>query len=106
MRATKWAPLIGAAMVLAACGGDKPAPTKEEVLALKGDPVNGKAIISMCFTCHKVGRQGVDFGPELTQFGKTQPPEVIVAAVVLVDNHVRYEGGRRTSLWSAKSPMI
>jgi hypothetical protein len=30
MRAMKWAPVIGAAMLLAACGGEKPAPAQEE----------------------------------------------------------------------------
>lgn len=30
MRAVKWAPVIGAAMMLAACGDNKPAPAKEE----------------------------------------------------------------------------
>ena len=30
MRAMTWTPLIGAAMMLAACGGEKPAPAKEE----------------------------------------------------------------------------
>jgi hypothetical protein len=30
MHGMKWAPLIGAAMMLAACGGEKPAPAQEE----------------------------------------------------------------------------
>ena len=30
MRAMKWAPVMGAAMLLAACGGEKPAPAQEE----------------------------------------------------------------------------
>jgi hypothetical protein len=30
MRAMKWAPALGAAMMLAACGGEKPAPAEEE----------------------------------------------------------------------------
>ncbi len=30
MRATKWAPVMGAAMVLAACGGEPQAPAQEE----------------------------------------------------------------------------
>jgi putative membrane-bound dehydrogenase-like protein len=73
-----------------------PAPTNEEVLGLKGDPVNGKAIIAMCFTCHKVGRQGADFGPELTAFGKTQPREVIVDAILHPSKEIShgYEGTR------------
>jgi hypothetical protein len=30
MRGTKWAPLIGAAVMLVGCGGEKPAPAQEE----------------------------------------------------------------------------
>ena len=30
MRGTKWAPMMGAAMMLAACGGEEQAPAKEE----------------------------------------------------------------------------
>ena len=30
MRGMKWAPVMGAAMMLAACGGEKPAPAQEE----------------------------------------------------------------------------
>ena len=33
MRATKWAPVIGAAMMLAACGGETQAPAPEEAAA-------------------------------------------------------------------------
>jgi putative heme-binding domain-containing protein len=58
--------------------------------------VKGKAVIAMCFTCHKVGRQGVDFGPELTQFGKTQPREVIVDSILHPSKEIShgYEGTR------------
>ena len=35
MRALKWAPVLGAAMMLAACGGEKPAPKAEAAEALQ-----------------------------------------------------------------------
>ena len=35
MRAVKWVPVIGAAMMLAACGGDEPAPREEAAAALE-----------------------------------------------------------------------
>lgn len=53
-----------------------------EVLALTGDAKAGQAAVAVCFQCHKVGAQGVDFGPDLTAFGKTQPREVIINAIV------------------------
>ena len=35
MRVVKWAPAMGAAMILAACGGDEPAPREEAAAALE-----------------------------------------------------------------------
>ena len=76
--------------------GAPKAPTNEEVLALTGDVQRGQAAIAACFTCHKVGKQGADFGPELTQFGKTQPREVIVDAILHPSKEIShgYEGTR------------
>lgn len=76
--------------------GAPKAPTNEEVLALTGDVQRGQAAIAACFTCHKVGKQGADFGPELTQFGKTQPREVIVDAILHPSKEIShgYEGSR------------
>ncbi|EDY16385.1 membrane-bound dehydrogenase domain protein [Chthoniobacter flavus Ellin428] len=71
-------------------------PTNEEVLALTGDPQRGQAAMTVCLTCHKVGKQGADFGPELTQFGKTQPREVIVDSILHPSKEIShgYEGTR------------
>ena len=57
-------------------------PPMAEILALNGDPVAGKASIAVCYSCHKVGKEGLEFGPELTQFGKTQTREVIINAIL------------------------
>jgi putative membrane-bound dehydrogenase-like protein len=57
-------------------------PTLEETLALTGDAARGEAAIAACYLCHKVGKQGADFGPDLTQFGKTQPREVIINGIL------------------------
>ncbi len=35
----------------------------------------------MCYTCHRVGTNGVDFGPDLSTFGKHQTTEIIVQAI-------------------------
>ena len=37
--------------------------------------------MALCHTCHKVGKVGVDFGPDLTTFGRQQPVEVLTAAI-------------------------
>ena len=52
------------------------------VLALKGDPVKGAATIQRCYMCHQIEGTGVDFGPNLTGWGKTQPPTVIAEALL------------------------
>lgn len=57
-------------------------PPLAEILALKGDPKAGEAAIAACYTCHKIGKQGADVGPNLTEFGKTQTREVILNAIV------------------------
>jgi putative heme-binding domain-containing protein len=48
---------------------------------LKGDPASGQTSATVCYTCHKIGKAGVEFGPELTTFGQQQPAEVIANAI-------------------------
>ena len=57
-------------------------PAVKDIVALAGDVERGRAAAAVCLGCHKLGAQGMEFGPELTQFGKTQPREVIVNALV------------------------
>ena len=57
-------------------------PPDEEIVALKGDAARGGSLVAACYLCHRIGAQGTDYGPNLTAFGKMQPPEVIVAALV------------------------
>jgi len=56
-------------------------PTGAEIAQLPGDAKRGQAAIAVCFTCHKVGKMGVEFGPDLSTFGKQQPSEVIANAI-------------------------
>jgi len=53
-----------------------------EILALAGDADRGKSIATACQVCHRIEGQGVDFGPTLTGWGKTQTREVIARSVV------------------------
>ena len=57
-------------------------PPTGEILKLKGDAERGKAAIATCYMCHKIGDTGVDYGPDLTSFGKQQPSEVIINAIL------------------------
>jgi putative heme-binding domain-containing protein len=74
-------PLVSAISPEPPAGPSKLPPVKE-IVALIGDAQRGATSAVVCATCHKLGKQGVDFGPELTQFGKTQPREVILNAMV------------------------
>jgi len=70
------------AMELPAEPANAPAlPTGAEIAKLTGDAARGQAAIAVCFSCHKVGATGVDFGPDLTTFGQQQPTEVIAQAI-------------------------
>jgi len=57
-------------------------PPAAEIAKLPGDVARGKTAIAACYMCHKVENQGVGFGPDLTSFGKQQPTDVIVNAIV------------------------
>jgi putative membrane-bound dehydrogenase-like protein len=71
-------------------------PPVAEILKLQGDAARGQAAIAVCYTCHRVGQQGIDFGPDLTAFGKTQTREVIVTAIANPSAEIShgYEGKR------------
>jgi putative membrane-bound dehydrogenase-like protein len=57
-------------------------PPIEDILKLKGDVARGKQTVVVCYTCHRIAGQGMDFGPELTGFGKTQTREVLLRALI------------------------
>lgn len=66
------APVAGAAAL----------PASAEIGKLSGDAKKGQVAIAVCYTCHKVGEAGIDFGPDLTTYGRQQPSEVIINALV------------------------
>jgi putative heme-binding domain-containing protein len=56
--------------------------TVAEVLKLKGDATRGKTAAARCVMCHQVEGNGVDYGPALKGFGKSQPAEIVARAIV------------------------
>ncbi|MDF1861333.1 MAG: c-type cytochrome [Verrucomicrobiales bacterium] len=56
--------------------------TVEAVLALEGNAERGKTTAARCIMCHEVGGMGVQFGPALDGWGKTQTAEVIARSIV------------------------
>jgi len=71
-------------------------PKVEDVTALSGDAVRGSATVAVCYSCHKIGSQGVSFGPDLTSYGKTQPAEVVAKAILnpSADIAFNFDGSR------------
>ncbi|HSJ04832.1 MAG TPA: PVC-type heme-binding CxxCH protein, partial [Verrucomicrobium sp.] len=71
-------------------------PPVEEILKLQGDVGRGKLAVASCYTCHRIGEPGVDFGPDLTVFGKTQTREVLINAIMNPSADIAhgYEGKR------------
>ena len=65
----------------ASFGSETKLPKAQEILALKGDPSNGKQQIGRCYVCHKVGAVGVEFGPSLAGWGGGQNRETILKAI-------------------------
>ncbi len=68
-----------------------PAPPPEPVAAtytvadaakLPGDAKRGEAVSAKCFLCHQIGEVGVDYGPDLTTFGRTQTTEALLKSII------------------------
>jgi len=54
----------------------------EDVLKLTGVAARGEVASQRCLICHRIGGAGVDYGPEMTGWGKTQPSEVVARALI------------------------
>ncbi|MGK0432884.1 MAG: putative heme-binding domain-containing protein, partial [Planctomycetota bacterium] len=60
----------------------KPTITVAQVLKLNGDAKAGASNGGTCYTCHKIGKQGIEFGPDIVSFAKTQSQQAIVEAIL------------------------
>lgn len=74
-------------------------PPIKDILTLKGDVAKGKTAVVVCYTCHRIGDQGIDFGPDLTLFGKQQTREVVLNAIINPSAEIShgYEGSELTA---------
>ena len=52
-----------------------------EIAALKGDAKRGATAVAICYTCHRIGAAGVDFGPDLTTYGRQQTTDILIQAI-------------------------
>ncbi len=60
----------------------KDALTIEGALALTGDAERGKITSARCIMCHEIGGIGIQFGPPLDGWGKTQTSDVVARSII------------------------
>ena len=62
---------------------DKPLPPLAELLARSGNVTGGHAVYAkICFACHKIDQEGIDFGPALSEIGTKLPKEAIYTSIL------------------------
>jgi len=61
---------------------ETPKYTPAAVLSLKGDVRRGEEKAAICFTCHRIGEAGTEYGPNLTGWAKRQTPEVLFQSII------------------------
>ncbi len=79
---------------------DAPAlPSAADIAKLPGDSARGQTAIAVCYTCHKIGEAGMDFGPDLSTYAKQQPLEVLVEAIARPSTDIAhgFEGSKVTT---------
>ncbi len=77
-----------------------PAPPVElgfsvaDVLALTGDAARGAVRAGTCYTCHKIGAMGVEYGPDVRAFAAAQSPGAVIEAILHPSKSIShgYEG--------------
>ncbi len=68
----------------------------ESIARLAGDPAKGKVRAAVCLACHKLGDQGMEYGPDLTAYGRNQSRENVILGIAHPDAEIShgYEGWR------------
>ena len=75
---------------------EPPTYTVADVAKLKGDVQRGAQKVSACYSCHRVGDTGVDFGPDLTGWASRQTTEVLLNAIIKPSDEIAHGFGGST----------
>ncbi len=69
-------------------------PPAAEIARLEGDAKRGEAAAAVCLSCHSIKGKGVEFGPDLTTFGRQQTREVVIQGIAHPSSEIShgYEG--------------
>ena len=65
-------------------------PPVAEIAALAGNASRGAELVAACYLCHRLGDQGVDYGPDLTGWAQRQTTEVLIDAIVNPSNSIAH----------------
>ena len=74
---------------------DAPAlPPAAEISRLAGDAKRGETAAAVCLSCHNIQGKGIEFGPDLTTFGRQQTREVVIQGIAHPSSEIShgYEG--------------
>jgi putative heme-binding domain-containing protein len=56
-----------------------------------GDAVKGKVVFqSLCSSCHQVNREGVNFGPDLSEIGSKLSKEALYTSILFPDQGISF----------------
>lgn len=72
-------------LVLPQGAGTKPLPPLAELLAMRGNPVNGKLVFegkATCSKCHRVRGNGKEVGPDLSEIGSKLSREAFFVSIL------------------------
>ena len=53
-----------------------------DIAKVKGDTKRGALIATACYTCHRVGNEGVEFAPNLTGWAARNPLDVVLRSII------------------------
>jgi putative heme-binding domain-containing protein len=74
-----------------------PLPAVSVLMEKRGDVVKGREVFkNLCSTCHQVNKDGVNFGPDLSEIGSKLSSEALYTAILYPDRGISfgYEGFR------------
>ncbi|HTE30935.1 MAG TPA: PVC-type heme-binding CxxCH protein, partial [Chryseolinea sp.] len=68
-----------------------PLPAIAVMVDKKGDVLKGKEVFqTLCSTCHRVGGEGVNFGPDLSEIGDKLSGEALYSSILFPDQGISF----------------
>ena len=79
-------------------------PPAADIARIEGDSKRGEAAAAVCLSCHSIKGKGIEFGPDLTTFGRQQTREVVIQGIAHPSSEIShgYEGSVITTKEGAK----